>query len=74
MKKWAVIWKRDKDILALYRLKKTDILTSEWEATIGDDGIFSSYMIFDRKTDAEKWRAKNTDWEVVLVEIKIISQ
>jgi len=74
IKKWAVIWKRDKNILALYRMKKTDIISIEWEATTGDYGIFNSLAVFDKKSDAERWRAKNNDWETVLLEIKIISQ
>ena len=72
-KKWAVIWARDKKILALYGMRKTVIIQEEWESTTGDSGIFDSCMIFEKKSDAEKWRNGNKDWEVVLVEIKIIS-
>jgi hypothetical protein len=73
-KKWAVIWKRDKVILDLYSMKHTEICTDEWEATTGENHVFNSEMIFESKSQAEKWRGKNSDWEVVLVEIKIISQ
>ena len=62
IKKWAVIWKRDKDILALYRMKKT---------ILGDKEIFEGYAIFDRRGDAENYRQGNKDWEVVRVEITI---
>jgi len=60
--KWAVIWKRDRKILSLYGIKKTNIVSIDRETA----------AIFNRKSEAEKWRAKNNDWEVVLVEIKII--
>ena len=73
-RKWAVIWKRDKNVLVLYGMKETSICVVEWKDTIGDRGIFESCMIFEKRIDAEKWRAKNTDWETVLIEIKIISQ
>jgi len=68
-KKYAVIWKRDKKILALYGMKKTRILHDEWQSTTGDNDIFTSYMIFDKKSDAERWRGNNADWEVVPIKI-----
>ena len=71
IKKWAVIWKRDKDILALYRMKKTTLIWVEWQETTGDKEIFEGYAIFDRRGDAENYRQGNKDWEVVRVEITI---
>jgi len=72
-KKWAVIWKRDKNIIALYNMKETDICVGEVKETTGDGEILNPLMIFERKIDAVKWRAKNKDLEIVLVEIKILS-
>ncbi len=72
IKKWAVIWIRDKNILGLYGMKKTDILTGEWQETTGDKAIFESCMVFNRKIDAEKYKGTNKDFEAVRVEIEII--
>lgn len=63
--KWAVIWKRDKKILALYGFRKTSVVTGEWEPTTGKKQEYTSYMIFETKVEAENWREGNTDWEVV---------
>lgn len=69
---WAAIWKKDKKILALYGMKETEILKEEWEASTGNDGIFTSYMIFETRVEAEKWIGKNRDWEVRKVKITIL--
>ena len=69
-----MIWKRERSILNLYGMKKTAICTDEWNPTREESEKHNSYMIFETRKEAKKWMANNHDWEVVLVEIKIISQ
>ena len=63
--KYAVIWKRDKILLSLYRMKKTKILKNEWISTTGEKEIFTSCMIFETKREANNWRGRMKDWEIV---------
>ena len=65
IKMWTVIWRNDPVNLALYGMKKPELIEEEWRETVGDKRDFSSCLLFRRRVDALNWISGNKDWEVV---------
>lgn len=66
VKGWAVVWKKE--------VAKEECLYGKDTIVLADDrctGVTVDFPIFERKADAEEFRANNSDWKTVPVTISV---